>query len=138
MGWSSVLFPLAFPCGTPSIVLLQVALPVCLRPTSSLDEFLADLPEDRAIHLCFVGDDEAEVLEICLRLKLRHVSMVDGGWRALEEMIGALGLELLPSEENKENTKDVGRAVNQSSKNWALQWTFGGRHEAACDEFIDV
>ena len=78
-----------------------VGLPVCVRlPLTSLEQLdLSLLPRDPAIHLCLVGDDLSQTEELCRHLcgmGMGHISMADGGWEQLEQLVMALGLELLP------------------------------------------
>jgi hypothetical protein len=78
-----------------------VGLPVCVRlPLTSLEQLdLSLLPRDPGIHLCLVGDDLSQTEELCRHLcgmGMGHISMADGGWEQLEQLVMALGLELLP------------------------------------------
>jgi len=84
-------------------------LPVSLRLEpdhhSSRRQVLRELPYEEAIHLCLMGDgppapgdDAAELCRYLLgpRVRRKHVSVVDGGWPAVEELASSLGLHLMP------------------------------------------
>lgn len=143
-----------------------LGLPVCIRLGQMLrrpfrvEEILEVLPQDQAIHLCLVDDEpEEDQAILCDQLsrKVRHISVVDGGWKALEEMILALGLELLPSENDKENTpeakannaetglssgysKGLSKGLSSGSSTWAFPWGFARHYRSveACDELLDL
>ncbi|CAE7940418.1 unnamed protein product [Symbiodinium sp. KB8] len=80
------------------------SLPVCLRlpAASNFEEFAASLPAEHALHFCIIADDPLEALKLCLHISgpsgacRPHISLAEGGWRAVEELALALGLELLP------------------------------------------
>ncbi|CAE7217794.1 unnamed protein product [Symbiodinium sp. CCMP2592] len=80
------------------------SLPVCLRlpAASNFEEFAANLPSEHALHFCIIADDPLEALKLCLHISgpggacRPHISLAEGGWRAVEELALALGLELLP------------------------------------------
>eukprot|EP00928_Gymnodinium_smaydae_P045484 TRINITY_DN30316_c0_g1_i1.p1 TRINITY_DN30316_c0_g1~~TRINITY_DN30316_c0_g1_i1.p1 ORF type:complete len:810 (-),score=219.23 TRINITY_DN30316_c0_g1_i1:33-2462(-) len=89
----------------------SVALPVCLRLARAQHnqrrQVLKEMPEDASIHLCLLGDaapapgDDAYELARYLvgpGALRRHVSLVDGGWPAVERLAASLGLDLLPVE----------------------------------------
>jgi len=65
---------------------------------------LRDLPFEESIHLCLMGDGPAvpgdEAFELCRHLvgqgQRAHISLVDGGWPALEELADTLRLHLMP------------------------------------------
>lgn len=80
----------------------DMALPVCLRVEEMME---TQLPRDEQIHLCIVGDDlnHAEMLaEHLVTQQMCHISVVEGGWEAIEHLVAALGLELLPPSPQKE------------------------------------
>lgn len=75
-----------------------LGLPVCVRLPGAKLEDLLELPKDSDLHFCLVDtEDVSELLGAWSRVR-SHVSMVDGGWSALETLILALGLELLALE----------------------------------------
>ena len=81
----------------------DMSLPVCLRVDQEMME--TQLPRDEQIHLCIVGDDwdHAQMLaEHLVTQKMCHISLVEGGWEAIEHLVAALGLELLPPSPQKE------------------------------------
>lgn len=97
------------------------SLPVCVRiePArhGSRLQALKDLPGDDALHLCLVGDGPPrrsdEAFELCLGLVgknswRKHVSIVDGGWPALEEHARMIGMEMMPID----NEVDDGMAID--------------------------
>jgi hypothetical protein len=73
------------------------------------------MPYEESIHLCFMGDglplpgDDA--FELCRHLmgavvKRKHVSVVEGGWSAVEDMARSLKLDLMrPDSESPEKRK---------------------------------
>ena len=80
----------------------DMALPVCLRVEEMME---TQLPRDEQIHLCIVGDDlnHAQMLaEHLVTQQMCHISVVEGGWEAIEHLVAALGLELLPPSPQKE------------------------------------
>ena len=110
-----------------------LALPVCVRLPLSERLDVSVIPRDPAIHLCLVGDDLKETSEMCHHLcedlQMCHISMVDGGWPALEQLVLALGLELLPpspappSPEVSTDQATTGWMEALKAPSWALGWS---------------
>merc|ERR1719293_286486 len=87
-------------------------LPVCMRLGQEQQhrerrELLRSLPYDESIHLCLMSDGPPvpgdDAFELCRHLagpkvNRRHVSVVDGGWPAVEKLAGNLGLTLMPAD----------------------------------------
>jgi len=107
------------PSGSWRLVVVDVrtrscsrALPLCMRfePSqhSQWRPNLRNLPFEESFHLCLMGDGPAipgdEAFELCRYLvcsqggnaQCAHVSLVDGGWPALEELADTLRLHLMP------------------------------------------
>ena len=126
-----------------------VGLPVCVRlPLTSLDQLdLSLLPRDPAIHLCLVGDDLNQTEELCRHLcglGMGHISMADGGWEQLEQLVMALGLELLPPSPSPEKplVPEMPAVPVVSSwmdalkaPSWALGWAESSGKE---EELMDI
>lgn len=87
-----------------------VCLPVCMRLAPARHscrwQALQEMPDDDAMHLCLMGDgapgrgDEAFELCLCLCGKgswRKHISIVEGGWPAVEALACSLKLELMPA-----------------------------------------
>lgn len=85
------------------------ALPVCIRLGADQDRraVLGDLPYEDSIHLCLMGDGVAgaadEAVELCRFLTSppvcrKHVSVIDGGWTAVQHLARSMGLDLLKIE----------------------------------------
>jgi len=85
------------------------ALPVCVRlpPAQHTQrrQLLLDMPFEEQIHLCLVGDSHPvpgeDAFQLCKFLagpkaKRRHVSVVEGGWPAVEDLARTLRLDLMP------------------------------------------
>lgn len=86
-------------------------MPLCMRISQSNDnqrrQMLRDLPYEESIHLCFLGDGPPvpgdDAFELCRHLvgphvQRLHLSLVDGGWPAVEELADSLRLHLMPLE----------------------------------------
>ncbi|CAE7652502.1 unnamed protein product [Symbiodinium sp. CCMP2456] len=94
------------------------SLPVCLRlpAASNFEEFAASLPAEHALHCCIIADDPLEALKLCLHISgpsgacRPHISLAEGGWRAVEELALALGLELLPGVRECTEMDEAGNA----------------------------
>jgi len=115
----------------------DMALPVCLRVEEMME---TQLPRDEQIHLCIVGDDlnHAQMLaeHLVENQQMCHISVVEGGWEALEHLVAALGLELLPPSPQKPKDGDKlggpervaddlqGPAtwISQSIQSWTRAW----------------
>ncbi|CAJ1342316.1 unnamed protein product [Effrenium voratum] len=125
-------------------------LPVCLRVKGeSLPELL---PRDDAIHLCIVDAAPPDrILEVCFDLVkggIPHVSVVDGGWRALEQLVTALGLELMPGcapaeLSIRETFAGVAEQVASLGVSAWTSWASGTsgtstRHEVDMGELLDI
>mmetsp|Transcript_30899 Transcript_30899/g.91833 ORF Transcript_30899/g.91833 Transcript_30899/m.91833 type:complete len:713 (-) Transcript_30899:29-2167(-) len=89
----------------------QRALPVCMRlgqtQHNQRRQMLRELPYEESIHLCLLGDGPAipgdDAFELCRHLvspsvQRKHISVVDGGWPAVEELAESLRLHLMPLE----------------------------------------
>lgn len=85
------------------------ALPICVRlrqaQHAKRKQMLLDMPYEEQIHLCLMGDAPPapgeDAYQLCKYLvgpkaRRRHVSVVDGGWPAVEELTKTLHLDLLP------------------------------------------
>lgn len=112
------------PSGSWRLVLVDVrmraserALPVCMRlgqlPHNQRRQMLRELPYEESIHLCLLGDGPAmpgdDAFELCRHLvspnvQRKHVSVVDGGWPAVEELADSLRLHLMPLEPEEPTT----------------------------------
>lgn len=84
-------------------------LPVCVRLRQAQHtqrrQLLLEMPYEEQIHLCLMGDSFPvpgdDAFELCRyllgpRARRRHVSVVEGGWPAVEALARSLGLDLLP------------------------------------------
>jgi hypothetical protein len=111
----------------------EFELPVCIRlePTrhSHRLQVLKDMPDDDVLHLCLVGDGPPrrsdEAFELCLNLIgrnswRRHVSIIDGGWPALQERASSLGLDMMPVEVNTDDGMDAEAVVAEVAEQVAL------------------
>eukprot|EP00927_Polykrikos_kofoidii_P028739 TRINITY_DN25008_c0_g2_i3.p1 TRINITY_DN25008_c0_g2~~TRINITY_DN25008_c0_g2_i3.p1 ORF type:complete len:760 (-),score=106.84 TRINITY_DN25008_c0_g2_i3:75-2354(-) len=103
-----------------------IQLPVCymlpraqhVQRRRMLRELIA---EDDSVHLCLVGDGPPmagdDALELCRFLAggggglRRHVSVVEGGWPAVEELACSLGLDLMPVDSSDERAHHQAAAV---------------------------
>jgi len=84
-------------------------LPVCVSLQRNVShaqrrKLLLELPQEECIHLCIVGDGAPrpgdDAFELCAYMcgglvKRTHMSVVRGGWPALESLATTLGLSLL-------------------------------------------
>eukprot|EP00438_Fugacium_kawagutii_P014179 Skav207945 [mRNA] locus=scaffold108:301000:302661:+ [translate_table: standard] len=122
-----------------------LGLPVCVR---AKDMDLSALPRDPAIHLCVVGDDVGQCMEMCQQLcamGMCHISLVDGGWEALEQLVLALGLELLPPSPAPAAPSPA-PSVSESSAwrdtlrapAWALAWAEPPGRQWQDEELMDL
>lgn len=129
-----------------------VGLPVCVRlPLTSLEQLdLSSLPRDPAIHLCLVGDDLSQTEELCRHLcgmGMGHISMADGGWEQLEQLVMALGLELLPPSTPSPSPQPLPEVpvlpVSSwmdalKAPSWALGWAESSMSSGKEEELMDI
>mmetsp|Transcript_54431 Transcript_54431/g.100587 ORF Transcript_54431/g.100587 Transcript_54431/m.100587 type:complete len:712 (-) Transcript_54431:133-2268(-) len=104
----------------------HVALPVSIRIESSEDRasVLAEMPYEECIHLCLVGDgpstsSDDEAVGLCTTLCgdptwRKHVSVVEGGWAAIQALVQSMGLELMDVELERaaEALEEAGESVH--------------------------
>lgn len=85
------------------------ALPVCVRLRQAQHahrkQLLLEMPYEEQVHFCLMGDGAPvpgdDAYQLCRFLvgskaRRRHLSVVDGGWPAVEELARSLHLDLLP------------------------------------------
>jgi len=92
---------------------LPVCVPLQATTHSQRRKFLSNIPDEECIHMCIMGDSEAQpgddAFELCYFMcgalsKRRHMSVVRGGWPAIQGLATTLNLTLLPSEDSQAST----------------------------------
>merc|ERR1712039_970751 len=96
-------------------------LPLCMRigPAQHDEQrqSLREMPIEDSIHLCLMADGPPtpgdDAFELCRylagpRVRRKHVSVVAGGWPAVEELARELKLDLMPTDTDqlKADAKD--------------------------------
>lgn len=105
-------------------------LPVCLQlprvQQTKRRQILQETANDEDIHLCLFGDSDPrpgeDAFELCRFLlgpgaRRRHISVVKGGWPALEELAKSLQFHLMPTDMGvgKRETPVFGDAATAAS-----------------------
>lgn len=93
----------------------ELSLPVSVRLETASHgrrkQILSEIPYEEQIHLCLMGDCKPapgeDAYQLCRylfgpKIKRRHVSVVDGGWPAVEELAKSMQLDLFPQEPDSE------------------------------------
>mmetsp|Transcript_13776 Transcript_13776/g.37310 ORF Transcript_13776/g.37310 Transcript_13776/m.37310 type:complete len:754 (+) Transcript_13776:105-2366(+) len=102
----------------------ELMLPVSMRLGQAQHnhrrQLLRDMPYEDSIHLCLMGDGPPapgeDAFELCRHLvgppsRRKHVSVVEGGWPAVQELAESLRLDLMPVEPEVAAGIQVGAAA---------------------------